>query len=134
MRRYANIINNKIANIAVFEHEPTFNPVNGYWYDVTEISCGKGDIYDEATDTFSKPETPVKKEAVITNRELWARFTDAEKQSLADASDKLVKKLLYDFQIKAEFNLNDQEIKDNITGLETLTLLAKGRALEILTP
>ena len=55
LKHYANVVDDKIANIAVFEGEPAFNPSKGYWLDVTGLKAGKGYLYNETTKEFTAP-------------------------------------------------------------------------------
>lgn len=132
MKNYANIVNNKVKNISVFNDLPSFEPEEGYWLDVTGRDAGIGDDYDAQTDTFTTPIVVPEPITIITNLELWNRFTEAEKETLVGSTTAKVKKFLYELRMIGSVDLTDNRIITAINALETAGMIGAGRAEEIL--
>lgn len=128
-KTFAQIIGGKVYWIGNFDTPPQFHPNAGQFIDITSLSPQpkEGYLYDGTN--FSPPPAPLK---IVTNKEFWARFIETEKENLVASTDKRVKRLLFELQMTDNFNLNDAKVKTAINGLETLGLIAVGRAVEIL--
>ena len=126
---FAQIIQGKVYWIGNFDVLPPFHPSAGQFIDITTLTPQpkEGYLYDGTS--FNPPPAPLK---IITNKELWERFLETEKENLVISADKRVKRLLFELQMADTFNLDDTKVKSAINGLETLGLIGVGRAIEIL--
>ncbi len=128
-KTFAQIINNRIYWIGSFDILPPFHPSAGQFIDITKLSPQPKEGYVYNGTSFNPSPVSLK---IITNKELWGRFIDIEKENLIVSTDKKVKRFLFELQMSDNFNLDDAKVKTVINGLETLSLIAVGRAIEIL--
>jgi len=128
-KTFAQVLQGRVYWIGNFDTLPPFHPSAGQFIDITSLTPQpkEGYLYDGVN--FNSPPTPLK---IITNKELWTRFLETEKDNLIISTDKRVKRLLFELQITDSFNLDDTKVKAVINGLETLGLIGVGRATEIL--
>ena len=52
---------------------------------------------------------------VIPNKELWNRFTPAERRTLAGSSNNRIKAFLYGLRLQPDVDLTDQDLFDDLT-------------------
>lgn len=102
--------------------------------DITNVSPqpAVGWSHDFETDTFTEPE-PVLRPVIPVN-EFWDRFTDDEKEAVANSTNtKLVKYRFDIFSIRKTVNLADPKTITAINLLESFGFIGAGRAGIILT-
>lgn len=133
MKNYAIIIDNEVKQIAVFEKSPTFEPIEGYWLDVTGRKVGPGYIYNPSQDTFEEPLYVAPDMNIISGVDLWDRFEETEQESLVDSPNKKIKRFLYELRIRPSFDLKNQQLINAINVLEAAAIIGVGRAAEILS-
>jgi hypothetical protein len=132
MARWALIRAGTVATVVEQVTAPTVD-LGGQWVDVTGLHVGPGYTYD-GTD-FAAPAVV----RLITPRQLWQRFTAAERESLEDLAmtgTASVKKKLAAFKTYVmtgmTVDLDDDYIIASVAAMETAGVIAAGRAAEIL--
>ena len=99
-------------------------------YDVTLL----GKKYN-GKDEQGKPifvDAPIVPDIIISNINFWDRFTEIEKETLIDSTNKKVKKFLFELKIRSEVDLTDQKLINAINTMESNSIIGIGRADEIL--
>lgn len=102
---------------------PTGNP-DGADYQAYLAWVAAGGVQNEVYDPEPAPR-------IITKYALRQRFTFAEKQGIDTSTDAGVIVFRNDFAAAEEIDLDSQGIIDGLNYLESVNLLAVGRALEI---
>ena len=128
------LINNGIVdNIIVATLE--FAQQLGYQQvvDVTDIYCSIGWLYDGST--LSEPPAPEPiKITILTPYEFLKRFTSEERKAIkaATLTNPDVDDLWTMFTVAQDIDLKNQDTINGVNALESLGILAQGRANEIL--
>ena len=128
------LINNGIVeNIIVADLE--FAEQLGYEQviDVTDVFCSIGWLYDGTT--FSEPPTPEPiKITILTPYEFLKRFTSEERKAIkaATLTNPDVDDLWTMFTVAQDIDLRNTDTINGVDALESLGILAEGRAAEIL--
>ena len=99
---------------------------------LTDVS--PGDVYDPETETFSTPDPVSTPRLRLTKREFRNKFTFAEKQAIYTAARSVVDvQIFLDDLMAAEYiDVDSAETIGGVQALESDTLIASGRADEIL--
>jgi len=101
--------------------------------DVTDISCSIGWLYDGST--LSEPPAPEPiKITILTPYEFLKRFTSEERKAIkaATLTNPDVDDLWTMFTVAQDIDLKNQDTINGVNALESLGILAEGRAVEIL--
>lgn len=95
----------------------------------------KGDniIADYSGDLALAKYIPDPEPVMISNVEIWDRFTEGEQENLIDSTNKKINKFLYELRIRPSFDLKNQKLINAIKVLETDNIIGAGRANKILT-
>jgi len=104
--------------------------------DVTDIFCSIGWLYDGSNFTEPKqPEVEPFKTSILTPYEFLKRFTSEERKAIkaATLTNPDVDDLWTMFTVAQNIDLKNEDTINGVNALESLGILAKGRAAEILT-
>lgn len=128
---YALIQNNTIVQITESE---TFPQSPGYWIDITGENVSVGFRFENAQ--WLPPASPV--DSRVTRLAFLNRFTDAEAVVIDMASQgssinaASIRRYLSKVNAATFIDLAREDTRNGVIGLESMGLLAQGRALEIL--
>ena len=70
---------------------------------------------------------------IISAKEVWRRFTPTERRTLANHTHARAIAFISNLQIEGEADLLDPDFVEDINAMEAATIIAEGRAVEILT-
>lgn len=131
MKRWALINNGEVVQVVVQDTQPQ---IQGQWFEDVAGTFGPGDRYDGA---FSKPLERVPPRH-ITPLAFLSRFTDAEAVAIdlasigATAPAAGLRRYLAKVNAAKYIDLDRADTRAGVQALEAATLLAAGRALQIL--
>lgn len=129
--RYLLINNNLVENV-IEADETTINTVQGYDTIIKNATYGIGCRYMNGE--FEEP-IPIEPERsiILTQLEFLRLFTAEERIVVRLSTDSLVVDFLYLLNLAQDVKLDDPDTIAGVNYLESLGLLAEGRAAEILT-
>lgn len=132
MKRWALVNSGKILNVVEQSTKPE---IEGEWVDCTGALVGPGDLYSNGV--FSKYEEP--KSYRITVLAFLSRFTDAEAIAIDLASigttvqAATLRRYMQKVTSATYIDLEREDTVAGVQALETMNILASGRAAQILS-